>query len=468
MAIAGRPACTDPHKVDETNTTPKCYDTITCNSSTGLPNLDGVVSGPVTSIDYFQQYLAGSDTAYYVDPNLSPTHQQYRHIQGMTVEILEQLSTDIDVNTNVSTLTGRARVQNFVRPNVGDVITMPLQGGLYMFSVTSVVATAVGRGTSYDISYTMTGEANSSNSNYVTLMDKVTDTLVYDPNVAASGGANPLLSEAEAASKKDLLPYIAGIGKEYFKSFTDPNTGYLMLTRNGEGVYDPHISKFVTSLISMGCVTTNEDVRKIPINEQNRRKYSVYDVMLDRSLLLTSSMCDKFCHTAHSEYDGYRDISSIWTSSVGWVVGDNDTSHGTPCFATPNDWICPDRVNPPNLGCKAYDAPNCYCNDSETNDVKSVYGRTVDGEVGSRVILKDPTLGDTYVFSQAFYDEDRPNMSHIELLVDKYLHNETITMEEMKILMDDVKNWCSHSLYFYGPIAMLLAKYALSTKCTPG
>ena len=474
MGIASRPACDDPYKLTEPQAVvPKCYKTITCNNRTGLPDLSDMPGGAKMTVDYVQQILDRDDSSHHLDQNLSPVHQQYLYIQDLEMDIIDELSNSIDAETNIVTITGSSRISSFVKPNVGDLILAVLQNDVrYYLKVTSVQGVTYSRGTKYIIEYQLADEVITTDAEYLTLLDKIDEIVVYDPGLAASG-QNPMLEPEDAQVRADINPYMASISKDWFKAFVDRDTGYLMLTRNGQGVYDPHVTNFVTTLLGTGCAVTDQDVRKIPINKANRKKYSLYDIFIDRSLSLTSSVCRQFCQTPHADFKGYRDASAIFTTNVGYVVGKNDTSYNTPQTNLSNSSnlkpACPDRYayegNTASNDCAELDPPCCWCNESDQTDVATNYGRTTEHGADTIPIIKDPLIDNTYVFSQAYYDGDAENMSYLERIMTKYVKNEPVTADDLMVLFDDVKNWCSHSLYYYSPMLLLLGKYVQSTKC---
>jgi len=83
------------------------------------------------------------------------------------------------------------------------------------------------------------------------------------------------------------------------------------------------------------------------------------------------------------------------------------------------------------------------------------------GTTNIRPVVHEVFKEGTYALSPAFYTGDKAKQSHLELLVTKYLKDETITPEEIQHVYSDYKNWNPLTRFYSIPIISLLAMYSM-------
>lgn len=434
-------------------TATSCYKTKVCSGDAATIDKEAI-SGSVWTVDYYNQQVDNDDALTPLDGYVSPVFQNYVHISNMPIVQENDITISINELDGSVDGTGQGRLINLFRPFVGDVIIGPYGTKTYLWKITSVIPTNIGDGYGYDIQYTLMSEVSDTNQDYNSLLDKVLTDLVFDIN-------NGLMTQEDVDNIADLNPFLTGSLKRYMDLVA--KNGDLMLSANGQKVYDPAMTSFVKSIIPSICA--NLQINQIPMTSTSNGP-NVLDGLLNRDEALVSAICRRRCLTSVSNITTYSSNALYALAQTDYVVGSEydifpDTSRDLGCGDPfpPEDLV--DGLDP---NCMPLDAPCCGCSLDPLNDVNSNYGRTIEIDDGVTTIIKDPVAYETYIFSPAYYDGIVAEMSYFERLVYKYMHNEEISVADLLPVWKDVLHWCSHSWFYYMPILTLLSKYALEKR----
>lgn len=322
---------------------------------------------PWTTKAYYSQVLGKDDTTRRLDLGLSPTLQQYVRINNFVILQTTELGANTDENI-ITVVAGEGTIYPSVVPNVSDHFVAAMSDGrMGLFIVKAVNRIKYYSYTAWNIAYEL---VDYHNEVYQRNLDaKTIDTWTYDPE----NPLVPLKGGNQSQDRYDITRKLKELCSWWYDEFYDLRTqtgihpGYQRL-------YDGNLIEFMNTVIPTKLKQFQPDLRvyATPTGEHKRTFRTIWNVIVDGE---TTGLRRIYRHSKVASTKGFGS-SYIYT---------------TIALADMGGVVFPSK-EPTLVKLSAMD---------ETQTA--------------------------YVFSEAFYDDDKTNMTMLEKIVVQALANESYT-----------------------------------------
>ena len=389
------------------------------------------IEGSQWDVNYYRQLLGEGQEPTGLSLEQNVVAQQYELIIGLEIKVDEPLSSEQVEATGEFVVTGSATLYPTIVPNVGDMLVADIgDGRMGIFQIEGLTRLSIMKQACYRVRYELKGYYNDEIRTNIS--DKVVKT-VYFKKEFLLDGENPFLVESEVQAVEDLNDayrnlitiYFQEFFSEEYKTFLVPNTDYT--------VYDMHLTKLLSRILS------NEETSGLPhfttmtcAGDINTRVTTIWDSMLkiDASLLYLVSAKDRL--VAAKEFSLQPFFESVAMTGIDKVV--------YPKFELTHH----EKVQGKSV--------TDLVDTGAAEDVLAAYGTPDANKIYA------PNLDTFYVFSKQFYENNTATMSLLELTTMQYLNGESISVETLRILINDVSEWTPLARFYYIPVLIMLAK----------
>ena len=415
------------------------------------------IEGSPWTVDYFSQ-LVGRDSAVQgQQQGTHAIHQQYKLIVGMELRVQNQLTHSQDASNGESTYTGSSIVYPYVVPNKGDLFTAELfDGTLGIFELTTVEMLSVMREACHNIEYILVGK--NDKNRIADLLKKVIKETYFVKDFIYHG-QNPILVKSDYDDLQKLQEKYYTLTNSYIHQMYSNEYTTLIVPGQLEVTFDRFLAQAVHTHFDHRIQDRTKYIRLLNVEDDpNMRSITLWDVLKQRD----------------------RDVFFNAITKIGWVSSYEFTRHpifegirysGVKRVLYPMDPI--ELVdNVPWHGEKAVAAASSSIDTSgrsrHWNTLKASLaaegGVTVDEITDEQMYkamgIKPLFTDDYYIFSKAFYENDRTEgaQSMLELLTNRFIDNKAITFGELRWLAERCHYWSPVEVFFYYPVLIILMK----------
>ncbi|CAM6000869.1 unnamed protein product [Sphagnum balticum] len=231
--------------------------------SDDFKDLIGYMEGARVTVVYYTRTVTAEDRrtdAMDVSTARNAIHQTYTCISNFEITLADQLQFTYDNQSTEATISGEAFIYPGLNPNVGDIFLYTLTDGkIARFVVGSVSPLSMRQLRTYKITFTARDFATSDNIQQ--LNDQSIEFATFDKATYMTGQSTLLLSDTytQLVTLRQMRSVIA---KYYYSVFFDTSASAIL---SRENLYDPYLTKFLSSKISFKDVTARSI--QLPIND---------------------------------------------------------------------------------------------------------------------------------------------------------------------------------------------------------
>ena len=417
-------------------------------NKTSLTSLAPYIEGyQGVSVTYYSQYLQSHDPVEAFSLSLSNVHQSYTEIKDFEIKISSDIPYTRDKEVQRDTFRGSAVIYGgTIIPNRYDVFILDMGSGPIMFNITDSEPMTNVSGSVYEVEFSSIGMYNEERKRV--LESKVVHKLIYSRSRLVQG-LRPLLKTEEAESIANVESLGGHLLNAYANDFINyRRSRYLILPGEKDMVFDPFIQNAWYRLIDASRYKGFDklhwlDISTLPSNQV----VTIWDSMLDMIHL------DKKATRHRIEKQLYvTDILALREhQSLGTLGG--------PYYSQLNKIITPVMYGGSLSFCEGIEPSLAMIKDIEEairdSSVEGFEGLLENGNPIAYPIGSD----DYYVFSEAFYKTDTPNMSALEFLVHTLLKGERLDVRLVTKLAEACFTWGSLERFYYTPVIMMLLNY---------
>ena len=399
------------------------------------------IAGSSWTVDYYQQVINRDNDLKEYDVLQDEVYQQYTLISKLELRVESELSSSMDTEKALTTITGSALLYPNIIPNVGDVFVAESgKGRTGMFSITNVERKTFNKQSTFAIEYTCIAFMDEEFGKFHNLRKKVIRELVFNKDRLLNGGM-PILTKDEDMTYSYLADIYPAMIDYYVKSFFNKNINTFALPGQLEYTYDHYVTKFFVGIVGTNC---NSELLKLRIynveNDTYLNQAQIYDVLLERDVELLSS-CNRYMTISTTErFHPDPLLQSLRYAMISGIVYPTDM----------------DKTNEHT----EIDRRSSTRDFEECKSPKSDLSTLVDNEHIPPVYdhIKPVTIDDCYVFSNEFYMDSYP-LSILEELTMDYLHHRAVNISKLSTLCKRYRSWGRLEQFYYIPILLLLIKH---------
>ncbi len=396
---------------------------------------------------YYSQVLARDSGTQGQSLGTAAVLQQFVVIYDMELRVTETLKDTQDPKTKEMTQTGGSNVYPFIIPNTGDMIVAELLDGRKgLFEVTSSERPTTEMDAAYGITYKLVGIDDPIRE--ADLRKKTVKELYFEKDFIRFG-QNPLLVSSEYEDYTFVRRQYYSLIRRFFDRHTSKEHATCLMPGQSTATYDHFIVLLMYRMIDSTEDYRIRDLRRMNMDDdQLMGSRSVWDMLIERDRTLSldiftkAGLVDTRLFTRFPRADGirYSGIKQVVYPTDGPLRVDNTLTE-PPKAAAPFD---------PYAGATTNRTAVDYL-DRAKQTLPKVPGRT----------MAHPVMQDGYyVFSKAFYENDRtPNaQSELELCLQDLIDNRKIDFSRVKELIEHLSVSKEVELYYYIPALLVLIK----------
>lgn len=401
------------------------------------------VSGYSWTVQFYNQVLALGAEPVPLAIELDPTIQQYSYVANLEIRVSTPLNYSYVAASASDEYNGDGVIYaGTLKPNVSDMFMADVgDGQIGVFAISSVTPVTYSLQTAYQVSYYLVSYQSQAIIDNLVL--KTIETQYYVREFLQTG-KDPLLTPASVARKNDLERLGAEAFNLFKSSFVSRKYEHVFLPGQEKKSYDKYMVAFLRHFINISRhrelarlnYPSFDGVGKMDVD-------TLWDCILDMAPISSRNVCKKQALVDTWILKGSSNFTSVYYTAIELLVYPTDDT---------------------------YDV-----DDDNNTDVPPITYPIVEGSVGIEqnpiVDNGDPTVpnatiypvmyDDYYVLSVAFYNEDRPNQSLLELSLTRALAGETLNSDDIVKLCDEVSQWGTLEQFYYIPILLVLIDYFL-------
>ena len=408
-------------------------------------------------MDYYSQLLGRDSAVAGQQQGAKAIHQQYKLVVGFELRVQSELTHSQDTTSGESTYTGNSTVYPFLVPNKGDIFTAELfDGTLGIFEVTQVEMLSVMREACHNIDYILVGK--NDKDRIADLLKKVIKESYFVKDFIYHG-QNPILVKSDFDDLQVLQQKYYTLTTSYIHQMYSNEYTTLVVPGQPEPTFDRFLAQAVHAHFDHHMQDRTKYIRLLNVEDDPfMRSQTLWDVLKARD----------------------RDVFHNAITKIGWVSAYEFTRHpifegirysGMKRVLYPMDPI--DIVdNVPWHGEKAVAAASSAIDTSgrsrHWNTLKASLAaensiqveEVTDEQMYKAMGIKPLFTDDYYIFSKAFYDNDKTEgaQSTLELLTNRFIDNKAISFGELRWLVDRAHYWSPIEVFFYYPVLIILMK----------
>lgn len=407
--------------------------TVVDNKVTPVNALMAYLDGASWTTQYLRAVIGKHNDLRQFDAGMNNVNQSYELIKDFQLRVTTPLTSSFDQESGKTTVQGTANVLPLVPVNMNDMFLAEAgERRDAWFRVTRAERKQFNNESVYEIDYVLYKYRDDNDPEDKTLLQRIIRTFVFRQDRLIEG-SQPILQIDDDAIIRDLDQQATVITHWMLDQFGQNPIRLLLVPDQGRYlVHDALVQDLLNRLSEEFDHPTWNYLRSVALDtKENQLPCHVFQLMLERNWRLHSRL--------HPSW------GAVWARSWPHHNGVGNIRY---CGADAVMRHCVDGELGSTLGLlvdKTYDFS------------KPTY--TSGTDIIPLIHPIDP-IGNYYVFSKAFYENDGANMSLLEILVRDYVKRQTLDIRKLKALTDDYMNWPSVEQFYYGAVLVLLCKEA--------
>lgn len=387
------------------------------------------------TVHYYSQIIGRDEGLSVFSPNQLPVYQSYHLIKDFEVRLQGELSPNFDEKDSSMSMTGTAILYPSLIPNNGDCFIADIgDGQAGLFTVTHSIQKTQFKQTTYEIQFELIRYMNQSIEDE--LSQRVNKTSYFVKNRYLYG-QDPIIISEEYNRINDLKEANSLLINQWLQSFFSPEYCTLRVPTSPEVVYDPYVMRAVQSVIEQKDHPIMGRMQVYACNEKLiASNIDVYKLILQREKQLLPF--------------AFKTFKTMGANNGHWdpQLADFRYSRMT-------------HLVEPAEQIENGDADEMYHLSNHGHTQLSVLDP--ESETYASGLIHPAHKDGYYVFSRAFYENDRDGWSDLEAMVHQFLREEMINPAKLHELHKAYRTWARLDRFYYGILIIALTKGYLRT-----
>ena len=392
------------------------------------------IEGANWPVTYYRQILSKNDQAKPLQLGTTAVHQQYEKIIDYNIKVNSALSQSQDQESKEFEVTGDGTLYYGIVPNYGDMFLADVgDGRLGIFTVTDAQRLTYSKAACYNATWKLvTTAVDAANAYLSDLESKVVRTLVFDSELLEMADT-PFVTQSEHIARKRIEVYEDTICRLINERFWSKDVQSTIVPNQVGKMHDAWHAEF--------CRATGISDVLHPIrvyqngNLVHEDIITIWNLIEEMSLAMMPYVTRKLGYISAREFYEQPSMRGIYWSQYDrtvYPVGKSlEINNTTKTFGSM-----------PTI---------------KASGDTSAFAGQVPGQL--KLLYPDMNTLTTYVFSEAFYDNDRENMTWIEYLTHRMLDQEPVNSSEVLLLCESLSKLRPLEQFYYAPIVFVLIKY---------
>jgi hypothetical protein len=411
-------------------------------------NLLTHVEGSSWTVDYYSQVIDRDNGVMGQSVNSPAQVLQYRRIRKLELKVTNPLTAAQDETTKKMSYNGGANMYPVLIPNTGDMFIAEADDGRFaIFMVTATDRKSFYKDSVFTIEYAMQDYAIPER--LIDLESKVVNTLEYVKDYLQAG-QNPLVEEAQWPGLAKLHNRSESILAAYTKQFFSREFNTFLVPGQPYPTYDAWIVKALAAMFEANDTPELLNMRILDVDDNESMAVTqLWNVILQKDPELLKFVNKRAALVWVNRFTRNPMLNGIRWSGIAQVVF---------------------PVNPELTEDQEIFSGLEPITDSQLVEAPSRPGRLEDMLTQINLpglpyvkapLIKPVLIDDYYIFSQAFYHQDRGNMSQLELMVCDYLEGRALNHQTLIAFCETWHAWPKLAMFYYTPIVLAMIHAAL-------
>jgi hypothetical protein len=413
---------------------------------TPLSALIANIEGSPWSVQYYSQVLNVSNAPDAQQMQRAAALQQYKCIRNFELKVQGQLEYSQDESTKTSNYTGTSLAYPCLVPNKGDMFLADIGDGKEgVFAVSSVVPKSMYQQTVWEIQYEMVDYSTASrradlDAKTISTYQFVKDFLQY--------GQNPLVLDTDFATLLDLQVAYPRTVQAWASEFFSTVYSTFMIPGQQSPSYDHWLTTTMMKWLTYEDVPQMIRARVLTCDgDEQMRIPTIWDVISAGDMQMMRRITEQANLVSVNIFSGDPMLEGVRYSGMAYVMypldpittWDEAQGFSQAAMAIPN---------------MLQEAP---VRRSRLDDL--IPNLCLDGlPYEGLPLIKDVTVDQFYIFSEAFYTRDIANQSRLERAVWEYLEGQDVDLNLLNTLLQSYQSWGGLERFYYTPIIAMLIK----------
>ncbi len=405
------------------------------------------IEGSSMAVHYYSQVVDNDVDLAGQNPNRNAILQPYRLIKNLELKVTTPLTFAQIEETRAIGAQGVANVYPFLVPNVGDMFLTDVGDGREgIFKVTNTVRKSIFKDTCYEINYEFVAFSDTDHFRILDLHKKIVETYVFVKEFLQYG-QNPVLLEEEAGLVRDLTYWHADIMRQWFQEFLSNEFKTIMVPGQGFSTHDYFLTKFMLKFATTLDAPEIQYTRLLNVDGVDDMKTpTIWDVCSQRNVALFRMINRRMKLAPCRAFPRNAMMEGVHHSGVQYIVYPDDP-----------------RQSWDDVQAMRFPLTLMY----SLTPVRGIPGRLeeliVEGDLAGvpysgRPLIKEVLCDEHYIFSQAFYDNKRGEMSRLEQAVWDMLERKPVSLKLLHFLCETHQTWGSLERFYYTPFILMLIR----------
>lgn len=422
------------------------------------------VEGSTWVVDYYAQVLGADEEPTPYEPGQFEVYQQYKLVKGFVLKLQGSLTIGEDQPTMEMQISGSAIIfPGTIKPNYGDAFIADIgdgRAGIFVLDIPN--KNTLLKETCYNVTFTLRQYADVDD--VAKINNRVVDTLYYRQDYLTYG-KNPIVTEGVVALEKELKYLEATRLREFMADFYSDEFATLLVPSQQNTTYDRYVTKAILTMYDRNINPMLGKLRELncdghPLLEQ----LSLFDLMLslDRTMLPivftqmqlgSTRLFHDLPYMNSIRYSGIANIvmptrtRSVVDRQYATTSGALTAFQGTAIRAELTTDI--DALNASYI---AMLTASTAINHDDA--ISAVY-------LDTDVRLFSPVgVGNSYVVSAAFFEEDIANFTKFDLLLHNALTTQQIPSRPLLAMARAISTWEPLDRFYYTPLLLIMLRIA--------
>lgn len=408
------------------------------------------VEGSSMTVNYYSQVVNDDSDLAGQNVTRNPVLQQYRLVKKMELKVTTPLTfQQVEETRNVNG-TGVATVYPFIVPNIGDMFLTDVGDGREgIFKITSTVRKSIFKDTCYEINYEF---IEFSDTNLFTIADlntKVIETFVFVREFLEYG-QNPVLLEEDAEIVRTLKFKYFDMLRQYFQEFLSNEYKTLVVPGQNFATYDYFLTEFMLAFATTLDAPEVQYTRLLNCDgDDNLLTPTIWDVCKQRNLHLMRMINREMGLTATLYFPSNPMYEGVHHSGIQYIVYPINPRQS---------WDDVRKMKQPKvIVYRLTGVPSIAGRLEEMVEQKDLAGLPYP----SCPLIHDVLCDSSYIFSEAFYDERRPEMSKLEQAVWDMLERKAVSLKLLDFFCETYQTWGGLERFYFTPFVLMLIRSQL-------
>lgn len=430
---------------------------------TPLENIQTYIEGTPVYLNYYQQVVTKQTELR--PPQISSDYeatvqQEYRFVEKLEVRQSSSFSVDYDSSTGSFNIQGDLTFYPRVAPNKHDILIGDIglgKGGIFIIDEVTPLMYTVQRSHSVQIKFL----AEINNTALLEYLEKHTiESYRYNTDYLRLG-RDPMMTTSSFDVMTRLKKARREVLSRFLGKFYDRHLRAPVLFHASRKVYDPLLTAALKDVCERSEHPDLAHLFSRPTDEGKELAIpTVWNCLVECNEDLFYTISQKMWVLPRTVFGRYSTMHGIRYSNIDYIVypADTQSNYGqglelyerskTPLQIAINHFIFDDLDNPSNAGIP-------------TNPDLIPVEEKLDSPLAA-MPYPNITSDDYYVFSGAFYNDQKHHQSMIEREVGKMLRHEKLDQEGVVNLCNELKSRPSIEQFYYSVVLMALTRYAIT------